>query len=89
VLCTRCLTRSAAPPQLNEQINETQQQAAMCAAGGALQPYNPTWAPWPTHAWPDAESNTCAQMQAHATYIQKSNQAQVTSIQANMNMQGC
>ena len=41
------------------------------------------------HAWPLAESSTCAQMQAHATYIQKNNQAQITNIQANMNMQGC
>ena len=77
------------PLQLNEQINQTQEQAAACAAGGALQPYNPTWAPWPTHAWPKAESGTCAQMQTHANSIQKSNQAQIQSIQANMNMQGC
>ena len=75
--------------QLNEQINQTQQQAAACAAGGAVQPYNPTWAPWPTHAWPDAETNTCTQMQKHATCIQQSNQAQITQLQANMNMQGC
>jgi hypothetical protein len=56
--------------QLNAQISATQDQAATCAAGGALKPYNPLWAPWPTHAWPDADSGTCSQMQSHATYIQ-------------------
>lgn len=67
------LTRPAPAPsllQLNQQIAATQDQAAACAAGGALQAYNPMWAPWPTHAWPDASSNTCTKMQAHATYIQ-------------------
>ena len=66
-----------------------QQQAAQCAAGGNLEPYNPLWAPWPTHAWPLSGTPVCEQMQTHATYIQNSNQAQITSIQANMNLQGC
>ena len=77
------------PSQLEQQINDTQEQAASCAAGGAIQPYNPAWAPWPTHAWPKASSNTCDQMQVHATYIQKSNQAQIQQIQQASNAQGC
>jgi hypothetical protein len=54
---------------------------APIAIGGALDPYNPTWAPWPVHAWPDAGSHQCEQMQAHATFIQTANQASIVSIQ--------
>ena len=75
--------------QLEQQIDATQQQAAACAAGGAIQPYNPDWAPWPTHAWPEASGNTCQQMQKHATYIQQTNQAQIQQIQQASNAQGC
>jgi hypothetical protein len=75
--------------QLNAQTNYAQGQAATCAAGGALDPYNPTWAPWPVHAWPDAGSKACTTLQSHATYIQTSNAATIAGIQANMGAQNC
>jgi hypothetical protein len=56
--------------QLEQQIGATQEQAAACAAGGNLLPYNDMWAPWPVHAWPMAETGKCGKMKAHATYIQ-------------------
>jgi len=76
-------------PQLNQQIGATQEQAAQCAAGGELEPYNPLWAPWPVHTWPKAGTGACAKMQAHATYIQTQNAAQTASIQSAMNAAGC
>jgi hypothetical protein len=75
--------------QLNAQIDTTQSQAAACAAGGAIQPYNAAWAPWPVHAWPDAGTKPCEQMQAHATYIQQENGQAVTQLAAQMNQLGC
>jgi hypothetical protein len=80
---------SFSAPQLNAQTNYAQGQAATCAAGGALDPYNPDWAPWPVHAWPDAGSKACTTLQSHATYIQTSNAATIAGIQANINAQGC
>jgi hypothetical protein len=77
------------PPQLQNQITVTQQQAAACAAGGALEPYNPTWAPWPLHAWPDASKHTCVKMQTHATLIQSENDQAIAQLQAAMNQAGC
>jgi hypothetical protein len=76
-------------PQLQNQITQTQQQAAACAAGGAIEPYNPTWAPWPLHAWPDAGKHTCVKMQTHATLIQTENAQAVTQLQQAMNSVGC
>ena len=73
------------PPQLNAQVDTTQQQASACAAGGAILPYNPAWAPFPVHAWPDAGTKPCEQMQAHATYIQQENAQAVTQLAAQMN----
>ena len=75
--------------QLNQQIDQTQNQAAQCAAGGAIEPYNPTWAPWPIHAWPDASKHTCVKMQAHATLIQQENEQAITQLQQAMNSAGC
>ena len=76
-------------PQLQNQITTTQQQAAACAAGGALEPYNPTWAPWPLHAWPDASKHTCVKMQSHATLIESENNQAIEQLQAAMNQAGC
>ena len=62
---------------------------AACAAGGNLEPYNPTWAPYPIHSWPDSGTGSCKQMQAHATYIQTENDAQIAQIQNTMNQMNC
>jgi len=75
--------------QLQQQITATQQQAAQCAAGGAIEAYNPTWAPWPVHAWPDAGTHVCVKMQQHATAIQSENTQAITSLQAAMSNVGC
>ena len=75
--------------QLTAQIDTTQQQAAACAAGGAIQPYNANRAPYPVHSWPDAGTNQCKQMQAHANYIQQENTNQITQIQAQEAQIGC
>ena len=78
-----------ARPQLQTQTAQVQAQAAACAAGGEIEPYNPAWAPWPVHSWPDASQTTCDTMQTHATYIQTSNANTITSLQASMNQAGC
>ena len=65
-------------------MDTTQQQASSCAAGGAILPYNPAWAPFPVHAWPDAGTKPCEQMQAHATYIQQENAQAVTQLEAQV-----
>ena len=66
-----------------------QQQVAQCGAGGNIEPYNPTWAPWPTHSWPDATTSPCVAMSYHAQTIQNSNNQNIQSLQASMNQQGC
>ncbi len=76
-------------PQLQQQSSYVQGQAAACASGGVLEPYNPTWAPWPTHSWPEAQTSTCQTMQTHATYIQQNNDATIASLQQNLAAQGC
>ena len=50
----------------------------------------PLFFAWPqVHAWPDAGTGKCMKMQAHATFIQTSNQQSITALQAQMNAQNC
>jgi len=74
---------------MQQQTTYVNNQAAACAAGGAVEPYNPDWAPWPTHAWPGAETNTCKQMSAQAAQIQAQNDQSIDQIQAQMNQLNC
>ena len=74
---------------MNTQTTYVNNQAVACAAGGQVEPYNPDWAPWPTHAWPASQNNQCQQMSAQAAQIQQSNDAQIAQIQQQMNSMDC
>jgi hypothetical protein len=76
-------------PQLQNQITTANNAAAASAAGGAVLPNNPSWAPWPVHAWPGSQTRTTVALSTAATQIQKNNDAQIAGIQSQMNQQGC
>jgi hypothetical protein len=76
-------------PQLQTQTEAANAAAAAAAAGGSLLPYNPSWAPWPRHSWPDSKTAATAQATTNAVAVQEANAASIASLQAQMRAYGC
>ena len=62
---------------------------AVSAAGGQILPNDPSWAPWPVHAWPGATKKSTIALANAAAQTQEQNNAAIVQLQAQMAAAGC